>query len=611
MLKGSLPGLGPRSKRVADVAGWLLVWSREGSAPDPARWARSVAAAVRYGGTMAEHGADGIAMGAWRRSDGEFPMSGKIVPVAGAKVAWVGQCVEDAGDATEQAIARVAALPFEGAEVARLNGPFAAAVARTRPFEVRVLTDRHRHYPVYVHRGPKGVVASTEIRCLVPWLERPELDRDSVDMLLRCGELIDRLTLLKDVEMLPPGSVLTDSGRAVSETRYWSMRSDGGASLAPSAESLGEKLKAGVRRLEAVTPKLGITLSGGLDSRIILDLCRSPDRVPSFTWGLPGCRDIACATEYAALVKSPHVVRYWEPEAFPPLWSRGVDLAGGSCGIESMFMLPFVPLLASSCNVVFNGLAGDVILGGNWLKHSWLDESDIEQLGRAVWRWRVPEPHDRLVDRLTRRKPAASSAGERWVASIAARDGARPIERLNDWLLENRVFRTTNCGTMLLRSGVESHSPFFDRDFIDELSRVTQHRKFKHRLYLAVMNGVAPRAASVTWQRTNINPARGFHANLAAMAFQSLVTRAGKPFGIRPFADLQVADPPGWFRQPWRKAVEDVLLAGRLHERGLVDQDVVREIWNAHLGGADHSRQISVLVAIEHFARSMVDGGAT
>ena len=559
---------------------------------------------------MTEHRSGRFAVGAWRRDSGEFPQSGTLASIKGAKAAWVGQCVEDSGDVTEHAISQVAEHPFNGLAVAGLNGAFAAAVVRTDPFDVQVLTDRHRHYPVYVHRGQHFLVASTEIRCLVPWLGQVEINRDAVDLLLRCGELIDRQTLLKDVEMLPSGSVLSDSGRGADDRRYWSMGSDGRETLSSSAIALAATLTASVRRLEAVSPRMGITLSGGLDSRILLDLCRHPEHVPSFTWGLPGCRDIECATEFARLIKSPQTVRHWEPEAFPPLWARGVDLTGGSCGIESMYMLPFVPLLASKCDVVFNGLAGDVILGGNWLKHAWLGESSIEQLGQAVWRWRVPEEHDRLVDRLTRRRSGPSASRERWVASIAAREGARPVERLNDWFLENRIFRTTNCGTMLLRGGVESHSPFFDRDFIDSLMHVQQDHKFKHRLYLEVMNRAAPRAASVTWQRTNVRPARGYYANLAAMACQSLGTRIARPLGLHPFSDLQVADPAGWLRGPWRSAAADIVLGRTFAERDLVDANVVREIFAAHMNGGDHSRQISVLIAIELFCRLMIDGRA-
>lgn len=590
------------------MAGWLVAWSPAEAPPDAQRWQRSLTAAVRYGGALTEHRSNRVAIAAWRRTTGEFPASGRLKSINGAHVAWVGQCVGEAGDATDESIALVASSPFNDASAARLNGPFIAAVVRSNPFEVRLVTDRHRHYPIYVHRGPDFCIASSEIRCLAPWLARAELERDSIDMLLRCGELIDHHTLLKNVEVLPPGSVFIDSGFRSTSRRYWSMRSNGEDSITSATERLGETLRVGVRRLERLSHRLGITLSGGLDSRIILDLCERPELVPSFTWGLPGCRDIECATEFARLVKSRHVVRHWNPDEFPPLWGKGVDLTGGSCGIDIMFMLPFVELLASNCDIVFNGLAGDVILGGNWVKQAWLKEENIEQLGRAVWRWRVAERDDLLADRLTERRSSGSSAGDRWVASIADRDGGRPIERVNDWLLENRIFRTTNCGTMLLRGGVESHSPFFDRDFIDALCRVQQDHKYKHRLYLAVMNRIAPRAASVPWQRTNIRPRRGFYANLAAMAVQRVARRAAQPFGIEPFPHLAVADPAGWLRGTWSKSIENLLFSDRFRDRNLVNADVLREVWRSHIAGEDHSRQLSVLVAVEHFARAMTDG---
>jgi asparagine synthetase B (glutamine-hydrolysing) len=585
----------------------LLAWSRDDAPPDTKRWTQSVDAATRYGGDMVEFRVDRAALGAWRRPEGEFPISGRIVSAADVHVAWVGQCVDDAGDASREAIQQISAPSLQDSAVSRLNGPFAAAMIRTEPFEVRVLTDRHRHYPIYFHQDSRVIVASTELRCVAPWLDRAELDLEAVDMLLRCGELIDEQTLLRGVRILSPGSVLTNSNSGLAQRRYWSMHSEGRGSVASNADDLGARLVTGIRRQEAASTRPGITLSGGLDSRIILDLCRQPERIPSFTWGLPGCRDIVCAEEFAALVRSPHVVRHWEPEAFPALWARGVDLTGGSCGVESMFMLPFVALLASRCDVVFNGLAGDVILGGNWLKHAWLGEPDIRRLGHSVWRWRVPEAQDRLVDRLMQSARQLESATDRWVESIAARRGGRPIERLNDWLIENRIFRTTNCGTMLLRGGVESHSPFFDRDFIDALSRVRQEHKVKHRLYLAVMNRVAPRAASVRWQRTNVRPARGYYANLAAMAAQRVIARAARPFGLEPFGRLKVADVPAWLRGPWRAAVEGILLNETLYDRGFVRPEVVRELWSDHLAGADHSRQISALVAVELFARTLID----
>lgn len=592
------------------MAGFLLAWTSDGRPCDPSRWLRAEQAALRHGGVAQRCMVAGASTLSWRRQAGEFAHSGRIATVGTRQVAWLGQCLDDAGDASQHAIAVVAADRFDDAAVARLNGPFAAAVLGDGLAGIRVVTDRFRHYPVYLYRGPRTNVVSSELRCLLPFVDRLRIDSASVDMLLRCGELIDRMTLLHGVELLPPATVLqTDPEGRLHERRWWVMRHDGlaGRSLQETADSLAAPLRRAVQRIEAATPKSVITLSGGLDSRIILDLCRRPEAVPSFTWGLPGCRDIVCATKFAGLVQSPHTVRHWDPDAFIALWARGAELTGGAFGIESMHMLPFVPLLAAHGDVVLNGLAGDALLGGNFLKREWLKASDLRSLGGAVWRWRVSAAEDRLVDGLTLPEAGAQPAAERWAESICRREGARPVERVNDWLYENRIFRYTNCGTQLLRSGLESHAPFFDRDFVDAVLQARPEHKLRHRLYLSVMQSVAPRAASVTWQRTKLPPAAGYHANVAAMAAHRLVGKLAPALGMDLLKDLRVADPAGWMRGPWREAIAKLLFNPDTEQRGLWRPEPARAMWAAHLAGADHTRQIGVMVAVELFARQCLE----
>lgn len=598
------------------MAGFLVAWTSDGDLPDVRAWAQAERTALRFGGEVSSHLVAPCAVLAWHRSSGEFLHSGKIFPVNGKHIAWLGQCVDDAGEASPQAMRLLAHEAWSDAAIANCNGPFAAVVVGADPCRVRVVTDRYRQYPVYLYKGARVTVASTDMQCLLPFIPQRVLNHSAVDMFLRCGELIDRDTLLDGVELLPPGTVLDATSNSqgklqTTEHRYWTMRHDGAtaASLASTADDLAQRLTTAVQRLEAVSPRLGITLSGGLDSRIILDLCRHPEQVPSFTWGLPGCRDIACASRFAHVVGSPHTVRHWEPEAFPALWSQGVELTAGAFGIESMYMLPFIPLLASHCDVVLNGLAGDAILGGNFIKYEWLQETDTRRMGHALWRWRVTEADDRLVDQLQVRN-AQAPAGLRWAASVAARDGARPIECANDWLYENRVFRNTNAGTMLLRSGVESHSPFFDNDFIDAVTAVRQEHKFKHRLYLEVMRRAAPRAASVTWQRTNIPPAWGYYANFAAMGMHRVIGKLARPFGIDPFTALKVADPAAWMRGPWRAAVQELVLGSDSQRHGLWNAQAAENLWQAHLAGANHTRQLGAMVAVMLFARQVLDGEA-
>ena len=593
------------------MAGWLAVWNACNDPVDPGLWAGAVRAAARYGERVVEHVRGRAAVAVWRRDRGEFAQSGKLFVVDDQRaVAWIGQCLEDTGDVSQLAAHKLAldSDAFEAA--ADLNGPFAAAVIGSTPVSVTLWTDRYRQYPVYLHCRGGTTIASTELRCIVPWIERPAIDRTAVDLMLRTGELINAMTLLKGVEVLPGGTRMLIGDGTARRTRYWQFehRPDSVLRFDECVGEVARRLAQAVCRIEATQTSLGVPLSGGLDSRLILGLCSKPENIPSFTWGLPGCRDIDCATAFASRVGSPHHIRHWQPDVFPKVWAEGVDRTGGSIGVHEMYVAPFVRLVAEQCDVVLNGLAGDAFLGGNFLKRRWLAERELRAIADISWRWRVSAAQDAWVDRVLAPEKEPGHARRAWIESITGRETELPIARLNDWLYENRVFRFTNCGTMLLRGGVESHAPFFDRDVADFLLRVPFPYKLRHRLYLTVLHEACPQACRVAWQRTGIPPATGYWASLGSRAFHRAMRRLGHWMRFDPFPGAPVANPAKWFRCDWVGSVRECLLSDRALDRGIVDADGVRALWRAHLGGQDLTRQLGVLMTIELFCRAALDG---
>lgn len=584
------------------MSGWLAFRSRDGVPPEGGAWAAALAVA---GGQKTQEWSapDGrTKLAAWRRDAGEFEHSGRLHPSGRGCVAWTGVCLEDAGENTKDALASLGGGSTD--RVAALNGEFAAA-AVDGDGALRIWTDRHRHYPVYVWRGNGAFAASTELAAVVPFIPQPSLDRRSIDLFLRIGEFIDGRTPLEGVEVLASGSCLQEGA---APARYWRMRhrGDGAIGLDAAASELASRLAAGVRRVESRYPRLITPLSGGLDSRLILGLCRTPATVPSVTWGDAGCRDLLYAEAFAARIGSPHRSLPFDPAGFAARWTDGVSATGGCFPVRDMFILPFAPGLAERADVALNGLAGDVFLGGNFLRNSWLGAGRLQDLAELTWRWRIPAEEEELTSALVAGGDPAQPR-EEWVRSITSSGEGRPIEVLVDWLLENRIFRFTNCGTLLLRTALESYSPFFDRDFVDYLVRVPLEYRVKHRLYLRVLSKASPAAAEIPWQRTAIAPKWGYAASLASMAFHRVMRGAGKALGFVPFPGEQVASPADWFRGPWSAQVQALLFGERAMARKVVNPEALRKLWDAHQSGRNLSRALGALVALELFCLKFLD----
>ena len=587
------------------MSGWLAVRTSrlEDDLLAPAR--------PRVGGSVAEWKSDDglTALLAWRRTTGEHRYAGRLFSgLAGGRIAWTGLCLEDVGETTCEAL-DVLRAPTD-ARLAGLNGEFAAAVASPAG-ELSAVTDRHGHYPVYLVRGPGLVAASTEASVAYAFLDRVRFDPEAVDFLLRCGELLEDRMPLKDVVLLPAASsVRLIPGAPLRPSRYWRLRhaADPALDLKEATVLLGDRLRAASRRIERTGARLVAPLSGGLDSRLIVGLCERPERVPTFTWGEEGCRDLRYAEMFARRVGSPHRALELRAEGYPAVWARGVAAAGGCVGVRDMYVLPFAPLLAREGDVSLNGLAGDAMLGGNFLKRAWLAAGSLGELADASWTWRTPEPEISLTAGLVQDGPPSGAAREAWTRSVRARDdGGRPIETMVDWLFENRVFRFTNAGTQLLRTAVESYSPFFDRDVVDLLVKIPLEARLKHRLYFEVLRRICPDAAAVPWQRTALAPRWGFAAALAALAFHRGARAVGRSFGVNPFPAQAVASPADWFRGAWAEPARALLFDERTRERGLLRPEGVARLWAAHQAGADCSRALGVAVGLELFAREVVD----
>ncbi|MBI4563355.1 MAG: hypothetical protein HY716_01505 [Planctomycetes bacterium] len=551
-----------------------------------------------------------VSLAVWRKERGEYRHSGRIhaSPDGRVRLGWVGIAPGDDGDRTMETIGRLSGSDLSADELAGLNAAFAAVRVDAGSGELHIWSDRHRQYPVYLLEGDGTFVASTDFGCVAAFLDGPRLDPGAADLLLHLGHLVEDQTLLSGIRLLQAGAearVSADGGADVKQ--YWRLRHrlENGASLSELADEIARRVAAAVRRIQRSGLRLAVPVSGGLDSRLLLSLTEHPERVPSLTWGEEGSRDLRYGERIAARLGSPHTRMVLDPAEYPPLWERGVAATGGAYCVGDMHVLPFACRLAEKADVTLNGLGGDGLLGGIYLKSPWMKETSLDRLVDAVWQWRIP--HADVAGSLLRDSSARGEGRRRFDASFRAVTEGTPAERLMDWTCDNRLTRFTNCGSTLLRTEVESYAPFLDRDVVDYLSRIPLAIRIRHRLYLKVLKRASPTAAKIPWERTALAPRWGCAVMYGSLALQRGGREIGKLVKWDPFQARVFVSQADWYRGPWSDAVRGILLDDLTLERGVFDPDAVRGVWEAHQNGRDLSKLLGNLLALELFHRRFLD----
>jgi hypothetical protein len=236
------------------------------------------------------------------------------------------------------------------------------AVSRT----VVVENDLFGLVPCYYRSEHESIVISTEIKAF----SRPRnssLDPLALAEVVRLGYGVTDRTLFSDVKRLPPNHRLTFDGRV----RLEALPLPAFERRRPLDDEAIEELNgAFVRYLDRVKPstrQVSASLSGGLDSRIIVAaLVRGGFDVTTFSSGEPGSLECRVAGEFSRLVGATQSTHVFDGRGFPNWFAEAVWVTEGRCPAGHMHFLDAMlsgdfPKLPQ-----FHGLLGDVIIGGDY-----------------------------------------------------------------------------------------------------------------------------------------------------------------------------------------------------------------------------------------------------
>lgn len=464
--------------------------------------------------------------------------------------------------------------------LAAVDGVFVALAYQPARRRVLLFNDRHGLKPLYWTRWRGGLAWAAEYKAFVelPGFV-PNLDARALPAFVALGYLYENGTWLEGVERLPAATVLQWDWpeNTLQSRRYWSWDRvtlpAGDIQLPALAEELGGVFRRGVeRRCRPDRGPVGLSLSGGLDSRAILaGMPAATEPVPLLTFGAPDSGDNAIAATVAAQRPTRH---HWielggedwlAPRLAAVWWTDGMLDLRHMHGVEALAGI------RRAYAVGLNGAGGDGLAGGGHL----FEAVDFD---------------DHLRRRLAF-DPAVHADLAAELRSYFDRLGSA-----HAFYIDHRMRSFTLYGLLLgTFAGVGYRMPFMDNAFQERLYAAPAAFKAGNRLYRQLLLRAFPDYfRRIPWQSTGVPLSWPPWAARLARRW-----RRGAP----------LADYAAWIRRPpARSFFERALLGDDALCAAYAPEGALQALWNEHMAGLDRSDLLCRWLTLEVFLRQMLKG---
>jgi asparagine synthase (glutamine-hydrolysing) len=482
-----------------------------------------------------------------------------------------------------------------------VEGVFVAAVWNRARQELLLANDRFGLYPTYYAHFDGRLVFAPEIKgILCDGDFRKNIDWVALSEYMCFQHLLGDKTFFEGLNLLPGASILTYSPKTdfLLTKHYWDFshisKSLNSVSFEGAREEAGRLLKASMQKRTGGGQRLAIPLSGGLDSRTILGLIDRDERpIITFTYGMPGSRDVEYARQIASKARTRH-------HYFPFNGGRWVldyakfhlELTEGFHSWIHAHSISIMNDLRGMVDVCQSGLGGaelnweDQALYGQENNAAFLASMYHNLSQQTTWPSidRVEEP---LIYALALSKKLTGLAFDS-LRSELLRISHLPRALQIASLSRNSDRRLYQYYAVFSRAFFEMRFPFLDYEYVEFVHRLPVPMLFHRNLRKAVVRQFTPLLASVAYDRDELPVASD-----GAGRMMRRLCRRGKSFinhRIFPiFKELYPlhSDYENWLRTDLKMWGEKLLLDERTLQRGVFNPDYVRSLWLRHQTGSE------------------------
>lgn len=313
--------------------------------------------------------------------------------------------------------------------VQKLRGQFAYAIHDRQSGQTHLFRDRLGVLPLYYYADSRLFAFASEIKALLPLIQSPEVDADSLHDYLAHRTVPSPNTLIRGVHKVAQGHhLVVDALGRLTLSPFWQLavRPSGRSVTDSEAVSLVDNaLRSSVREALVADVPVGVYLSGGVDSSVLTAITRreNPDQV-LHTFGASfndeRYDENAWARKVAGIAGSTHHEVVVTAEDFMNNWSQlSWHRDGPLSEPADVAIFRLAQLAREHVKVVLSGEGSDEIFGG-YPKYAFA----------AATRWLGAVPSAGLLGHLERSLPASKAKLRIAIRALAERGHD---ERMRGW----------------------------------------------------------------------------------------------------------------------------------------------------------------------------------
>jgi asparagine synthase (glutamine-hydrolysing) len=503
-----------------------------------------------------------------------------------------------------------------------LKGSFCAVVLDEAAGDLVLITDRLGSYPVYWFSTGDRFVFASELRAALSAHPRPSLNPRTVGDLLKFAFPMGDKTLAAGVDMVPAGSTLVyrASTHAVSVDAYASLADlfgPSGVSEPEYFESIQTAFAASMEHAIAGPHRYGLSLSGGLDTRVMLSaLDRLGCPLSTFTLGGRGCADEVIADELSRMAHTHHRFVALDEQYLDdllPTVDRMVSLTDGmyvSHGFTEMLALHGFE--QSECSVLLRGHAGELAKAST----AWPLHTDARIYAMNSTDEFIPYVLSRLTH-VSRGNVARQVFTESWVEALDGADAQRSLETsigsvdlappdLCSYLYLKEYHRRVTIPSLeIFRVATDVRMPLADVDFLRAVLQGPARWRDGVKIHQMLIAANGSKYLRVRNPNTGA-PAGAGPLREAIFDKVNTVLRRLNVHGYRHYHSFD-----GWMRRTLLDLADKVLLDPETLDRGVFRETALRQVlararqYDAHQGATEHDDLLQALVTIELWQRQV------